>query len=64
LRDVDDREPVQHLGRVTALAGDAFGLGDHADLLVEANVRRPQPRPFGQLADRQQLLGLFSHRGP
>ena len=63
LGDVDDREPVQHLRAVAALAADALGLGQHADAFVEADVRGVQPGPLGDLADRQQrLLGRGGHR--
>ena len=52
LGDVDDRQAVQHGSAVAALAGDVLGCGQHADLLVVADVRCVQPGARGDLADR------------
>ena len=58
LGDVDDRQAVQHLLAVAALAGHALSLWEDADAFIEPDVRRAEPCALGDLADGQERFVL------
>ena len=62
LGDVDDREPVDDLGVVTALAADAVRLWKDSGALVEADARGVQAGALGDLPDGQRGFVGINHR--